>query len=132
MAISSLFVLLFALGFWLYGGGRTLRETVGFDVLASLSGLFLGFFLPMIFALAILVWSRIWTSQMRRLPVLSSALAMTLILGSVVSEFWILRDEARFSNEASGREVIYSRERAWPNQDCSLVYVPGQGIHSTD
>jgi hypothetical protein len=129
-----MFVMMFALGFWLYGGGRTLCETVSFDIKASLFGLFIGFLLPIIALLTILVLSGIWFPKMQSLAglSLSGIFALALLLGSFASEFWILRDEARFSHEASGRGIIYSRDRAWPNQDCSLVFVPGLGIHSTD
>jgi len=132
VGICLISVLMFALGFWLYGGGRTLRETVGLDIKASFSGLFLGFLLPMVAALTILATSRIWFPKMRPLICLSVALAVALLLGSFASEFWILRDEARFTREANGRGNIYSRDRAWPNQDCSLVFIPGRGTHSTD
>ena len=55
-----------------------------------------------------------------------------LVVGSGLSEAWILRDESRFENEAARATATYSRPRAWPNQGCSLVFIPGKGVHSTD
>lgn len=130
-------VIVFAIGFWLYGIGRTMRETVAFNTTAFLSGLFLGVGLPLLVILPLLV-AKIIYSHGKVLTVPFSLLVVKftvlLLVGSIASEVWILRDEASFSAETTKGNVVasYSRPRAWPNQTCSLVFVPGKGIHSTD
>jgi hypothetical protein len=122
-------------GFWLYGIGRTMRENVNFDTTASLSGLLLGVGLPLVVLLPTLIVKKVWFPE-KAWPMSSllAAFAVALLAGSLASEWWILRDEARFSVEASKTNggTPYSRSRAWPNQTCSLVFVPGKGIHATD
>jgi hypothetical protein len=125
----------FAVGFWLYGIGRTMRETVNFNTTALLSGLIFGVALPLAVVLLLLIAFKLCFLE-RWWPVclLFVVFAVSLLGGSLASESWILWDEARFSAEvskANGRNP-YSRPRAWPNQGCSLVFVPGMGIHSTD
>ena len=125
----------FSLGFWLYGVGRTMRETVNFNTIASLSGLVLGVALPMVAALPLVIAKKLWfREKVWPVPSWFVAFAFCLLGGSLVSEVWILLDEARFSTEVSktNSEAAYSRSRAWPNQTCSLVFVPNKGIHSTD
>ena len=123
-------------GFWLYGMARTMQETVGLDISAFLLALFLSFILPLLVVLPPVItakksWlcEKVWTW-----PVWVIVFALSLFAGSVASEAWILRDEARFGAELSKRnsEALYSRARAWPNSAGSLVFVPGGGIHSTD
>lgn len=124
----------FAVGFWLYGVGRTMRETVNFHASASISGLFLGVALPLAVLAPLLIAMKLWLRE-KPWPVsyLVVAFAASLLVGSFASECWILRDEARFSAEAANAgSNPYSRTRAWPNQTCGLVFEPGKGIHSTD
>lgn len=128
-------VLVVVVGFWLYGIGRTMRETVGFNVTALCSGLLLGFALPLTVFLPLLISRTVW-------PVLKSwtelssfrALVVALLIGCLLSESWILRDERKFSAETSQATLDrpYSRPRAWPNTGSSLIFVPGKGIHATD
>ena len=125
-----------ATGFWLYGGARTMRETVSFDITAFLSGLAFGVVLPLVVILPPLFTAKKFWLRQKVWPVPSwfVAFAGCLLAGSLASEGWILRDEARFAAEVSktNSDAPYSRSRAWPNQTGSLVFVPGEGIHSTD
>lgn len=136
---TTLFVLAtivgFAVGFWLYGVGRTMRETVNFNTTAFLSGLLLGVALPLIIVLPLLIAKKLWfREKVWPVSLLLVAFAVSLLVGSFASEAWILRDETRFSAETANANAAtpYSRPRAWPNRTCSLVFVPGKGIHSTD
>jgi len=125
-----------AAGFWLYGIGRTMQETVNFKISAFLSGLVLGVILPLVVVLPpLLTAKKFWLREkVWPLPSWLVALAVCLLTGSLASEGWILRDEVRFAAEVAktNGEAVYSRGRAWPNQICGLVFVPGKGIHSTD
>ena len=122
-------------GFWLYGVGRTMRETVNFNTTAFLSGLLLGVGLPLIVVLPLLIAKKLWfRDKVWPVSLLLVAFVASLLVGSFASEAWILRDEARFSAETTNANPAtpYSRPRVWPNQTCGLVFVPGKGIHSTD
>jgi hypothetical protein len=59
---------------------------------------------------------------------------LSLLLGNIVSEGWIQLDEARFRHEVARQDKtsVYSRARAWPNGNASLVHIPGKGYHGTD
>lgn len=112
-----------------------MRETVGFDVAAFGFGLLTGVGLPLFIILPFLVFKTIrLREKIRPTPWLIAVLAANLLIGSLISEWWILRDETQFSEEVSKADGQnpYSRARAWPNQSCSLVFVPGKGIHATD
>jgi hypothetical protein len=55
----------------------------------------------------------------------------------LAGEIWMCVDEHEFNRQASayaaaGGTAVFARSRAWPIEDCSLVYVPGVGIHATD
>ncbi len=124
-----------ALGFWSYGGGRTLCETVGFDVRASVWGLLTGVGLPLFIILPVIFFKPIWSGgKIRPAFCLAALIVANLLIGSLISEWWILRDETRFAEEVSKTDgqSLYSRTRAWPNQSCGLVFMPGKGIHATD
>lgn len=121
-----------ALGFWLYGVGRTMRETVHFSVWAMLSGILLSVLLPTLAAVLLRFLGRLSVRAGSPWPWLLTSFTVSLVVGSGLSEAWILRDESRFENEAARATTTYSRPRAWPNQGCSLVFIPGKGIHSTD
>ena len=124
------------IGFSFYAEGRTMGETVGLTWWGLRCGLFLSLFLPVVFALPAAVAAKIfWLNQkLWPLPKVFFAFTGALLIGSLASEAWILTDEARFAAEVSKttKKVLYSRDRAWPNSGCSLVFVPGRGIHSTD
>jgi hypothetical protein len=125
-----------AVGFWLYGGGRTMCETVGFTVPAFLFGLLLSVILPLILiVLPLLIAKNFWFREKAwPLSSLFMTFAVCLLIGSFASEVWILRDEAKFEDEVKhlDPETPYSRSRAWPNRTTSLVFVPNVGIHATD
>ena len=113
-----------AVAFWLYGIGRTMAETVGVSWRGTASGALLGFAAPC--AIVILI------AFARRERRLMTALTLALVVGSLVSELWIVRDEQRFASEVATASEIRSRPRAWPNGSASLVYLPGKGVHATD
>lgn len=120
-------------GFWLYGMGRTMHETVFFSSAATVSGLLFGFALPFALVSAgVLVAENLRASEKRHRRAILIGLGASLLIGSVASEGWILRDEAAFSAEVRSVSSTYSRSRAWPNKGCTLVFIPGKGIHSTD
>jgi hypothetical protein len=121
-------------GFWCYGGGRTMIETFNFNVKASLVGLALVYLIPLLILPILLSAKKLWLPG-REWPISSwlTIFAVCLLVGSMISEVCILWDEARFSGEVAQRNGnLYGRSRAWPNQGCSLVFMPGRGMHSTD
>lgn len=122
-------------GFWIYGAGRTMRETVGFDIGSFGCGVLLALGLPYVLVALFLIVRQLRPSPTVGCPPsLLIVLSLALLAGSLLSEWWILRDETQFSTEVSktAQSKIYSRPRAWPNSGCSLVFVPGEGIHATD
>jgi hypothetical protein len=125
----------FVLVFWLYGIGRTMRETVGFNTTATVSGFSLTLVFSLVFLFLLLLLATSLDVKLKRWRLILVLFLGSLILGSAMSETWILWDEARFRDEIVTRPDIsrpYSRPRAWPNEVGSLVYVPTKGIHSTD
>jgi hypothetical protein len=109
-------------------------ETIGLQARASLHGLLVSLALPIAFVAPLLLAKKLWLAEDPR-PALRVlfAFALCLTAGSIASECWILRDEARFSAEATAANgKPFSRPRAWPNRAAELVFQPGKGIHSTD
>ena len=125
-----------ATGFWLYGMARTLRGTVNFDIATLVTSLLFGVVFPLlIVSPPLLAAKKYWFhDKMWPPPSWFVAFGVCLLVGGLASEGWILHDEARFVEEVSktNNQVLYSRSRAWPYQNCSLVVVPGEGIHSID
>ena len=124
------------LAFWFYGAGRTMYETVGLNIRAMAAGSFIGVICPTLMTIsALFVLRRFWTN-LKPMTLLSIILGLGigLSIGSILSEGWILVDESKFASEVheSTSEQGYGRARSWPNEGCSLVYVPGRGIHATD
>jgi len=119
----------FASSFWLYGAGRTMCETTGFTLRASLCGVLLGAGIPAVIGAAVLV---VRLRDPRAITNRVLWLLLALFSGSGISEAVILRDEQNFFHETHDVQTIRSRARAWPNTLTSLVFVPGEGIHSTD
>jgi hypothetical protein len=124
--LAALSLAVFA--FWLYGEFRTMQENVGFNFGASLRSLCLLAFVSLPFWFPFLLRR----GSGFRAPRTSRLVIYSLILGSVLSEAWILLDEARFKRETVASLGLYSRWRAWPNGAAALVYVPYRGIHATD
>jgi hypothetical protein len=64
----------------------------------------------------------------------SGTFALGILLGAVAAETAITVDEARFFDEVErgGAAVSHDRPRAWPNGNCALVYIAGEGEHATD
>ena len=123
------------MGFWFYNIGRTMRESVNFDVSAIFCGLMLVVLFSMIPVMSLFILKSIFPSQTKwSLFSLLILFSVSLGSGSLLSEAMLLRDEARFAAEVmrANPQSIYSRPRAWPNQNCDLVFIPGKGIHSTD
>lgn len=111
-------------------------ETVHFNFKVHAIGLLNGLVFPMLIIapallLAKIIWSE-WKPMTFRLLVMSAGAG--LLCGCVLSECWIQVDETMFDSEISKAAVgmPYTRPRAWPNQGCSLVYIPGSGVHATD
>ena len=122
-----------ATGFWLYSVGRTMCETVGFNASALFYGLLLGVVLPLGVLLPLLIATTVWpVLKSRTPPLMFIRFGVALLLGGLLSEWWILRDERNFSTETVALDKPHSRPRAWPNSGCSLVFVPGTGIRATD
>jgi hypothetical protein len=126
--------LVFILGaascFWLYGIGRTLKETVGFNLDASIVGLIIAV-LPFTLLIALILI----TNNSRWLTVRASKFfGVALLAGSLSSELWLIHDERMFVNEitSNSNSTPHSRARAWPNTSCSLVFLPENGVHATD
>lgn len=124
------------LAFWLYGEGRTMCETIGLNTRAIIAGLLIGVYFPALtISLALFaVWR--FRTGLKSMTLLSMILGIGigLLTGSILSEWWILVDESRFISEMreAPSGMPYGRPRAWPNEGCSLVCVPGAGIHATD
>jgi len=64
-------------------------------------------------------------------------LLLSIPVGSLFAECWILIDEHGFQSKVielrdSGSTAAYSRSRCWPNGATSLVFDPLEGIHATD
>jgi hypothetical protein len=118
------FIACMGAAFWLYGAGRTMAETVGVSWQGTFSGALFGFMAPCVAVMLV--------ALARRERRLMTALTLALVLGSVISELWILNDEHRFRSEVAAASEIRSRPRAWPNGTASLVYLPGKGVHATD
>lgn len=136
-AITTSLVALFAFSaaYWVYGACRTLGEWVGFDFARSLWTFALGIGMLVVLVLPWLLIKQHWFPDFGVAP---RPLMITIIagffLGSVAAELQLLHDERQFFAEvrARGEEHSYSRERAGPHEICSLIYVPGQGVHATD
>src|SRR5438045_9359654 len=112
-----------------------ISEMVNFNIKASLFGLLLGAIFPVVFVFLPFVAKMIWCHEkFWPLPLLFVVFVVSLLVGSLFSELWILHDESCFSAEVnqSGSKMPYSRPRALPNQGCGLVFIPDKGIHSTD
>jgi uncharacterized paraquat-inducible protein A len=60
------------------------------------------------------------------------ALICAMMLPIAAGEYWLYRDFVGFKAEVNEQEVALSRQRPWPVETASLVYVPGRGIHATD
>jgi hypothetical protein len=125
VACVAALIACFAAAFWLYGIGRTMAETVGASWRGTASGAALGFAAPSVIVILIVLARRDRRSSM-------TVLTLAFVLGSVVSELWILNDEHRFASEIATADEIRSRPRAWPNGSASLVYLPGEGVHAID
>jgi hypothetical protein len=59
------------------------------------------------------------------------------ILGSVAGEAWTTSDERSFAREVTrlveaGQDGRYVRQRWWPAENGSLIYIPGEGIRAND
>ena len=124
------------IAFWIYGEVRTMCETIGLNTRAIGSGIFLGMVCPALITISALLFVRRFWTSLKSTSLLSIILgtAIGLLTGSVLSEWRILADESKFASEIreNGTGMHYSRARAWPNAGCSLVYIPGKGVHATD
>jgi hypothetical protein len=134
LILAGVSALGFFWGFWLYSSGRTMTETVGLTLRGTAGGLLLVVLFAM-FPITPLLLAGIWGSHARSWGALIFvAFSVAALNGSFFSECWILRDEVTFNVEIRKGLFAnsYSRSRAWPNDGCSLVFIPGRGTHATD
>lgn len=136
-AIATSFVALiaFSYAFWVYGVFRTLGEWVGFDFARSLWTFAFGIGMLGVLVLPWLLIKQYWFPNFAvSARTLTVSVLTGFVLGSVAAELQLLHDERQFFAEVhvQGEDQTYSRERAWPHELCSLVYVPGHGVHATD
>lgn len=121
----------FCVCFFVYGGGRTMSEEVGF----SIHGMGFGLLLSGLALIPILV---VWALLcLRRKSKHSVPILLMLILvaftGCVVGELQTLADEVRFAKEAiNAKTPTYSRPRQWPHSAAGLVYSADRGFWATD
>lgn len=124
------------IAFWLYGAARTMCETVGFNTRSLVVGAMFGFVAPLLVVLSILFALRMARASARPITLtgIASGACLGLLAGSLLSESWILADERSFDSEVRHAVPLspYGRARAWPNETCSLVYIPGKVVHATD
>jgi hypothetical protein len=122
------------LSFYVYGAVRTMQENIGL----AARPLLVSAAFPLVIlaaAVAIVMAARSFTSGR---PAISKRTIVLFaggwLLGCSASEACILNDERAFAHELSlrPRTESYSRPRTWPNEACSLVFIPGRGIHATD
>jgi hypothetical protein len=124
----------FDAAFFLYGMFRTIGPEFGFTARAAC--LAFGFvvayagFLP---SAAYLTTRAIRNEPLHPVPLWLRVFGVALLAGCIASESWISWDESRFAGEVAASPAIgHDRPRAWPNDRCGFVYVPGSGIHTTD
>lgn len=111
-------------------------ETVGLNSRSIVAGIFLGMVYPALVTIsALFVVGRFWPRmKASSLLTIILGLGIGLVTGGILSECWILADESAFASEIqeNGSGKDYDRARVWPNEGCSLVYIPGKGVHATD
>src|SRR5213592_1632317 len=87
-----------AAGFFFYAGGRTMAETVGFNGRACFGGLTVALILSLPILCCLLLVRMFWHGLSIRIPAISIvAFVLGLLAGSLISEVWIVRDEAAFA-----------------------------------
>jgi hypothetical protein len=112
-----------------------MTEVVGFQFGATLRASLLALMLlsPLLFGYPLFLALR--KKRIRWFRISAWALA-TWLVATTASEMRIVADENSFAQEVPQADVsgkdIYSRDRAWPNGSCSLVWNRGHGIHATD
>lgn len=127
--------LIFIISFWLYGIGRTMRETFYLNAVALFSGLFLGFAIPITLLLVLIIaFKFISGEKLSKYYFIVYTFLFITLAGCGISELWILCDEINFNTEVSKMNTkdSYSRPRVWPNQTASLIFDPDSGFHSND
>jgi len=117
--------------FYLYSGFRTFSDTVGLTLNLGLWGLVAGLVVPFVVFVPALLSLNNWLWPQQPAKPLVLLIFASQLTGCVTGEILLTRDEAAFAREASGATTLYVRDRAWPNESSSLVYVPGQGIHDS-
>jgi len=122
------------LSFYAYGALRTMQENVGLSARPVVVSAACPLVLLAISVATVLAARSFASDRLAISKRMIALLAGCWLLGCATSEVWILADERSFAHELSLRPPteLYSRARNWPNQDCSLVYIPQQGIRATD
>jgi hypothetical protein len=122
--------------FGLYGGLRGMSETFGFDARTSGGALLVECDLgaPLVLAALLLVRFVLRERMSGELQtVLVIGCCAGALVGTFASEALFLWDESQFLDEVTAHPgANHSRSRMFPHTDCSLVYIPGRGIHATD
>ena len=124
-----------AMSFYLYGGSRTMTGIFGFSLKGACYGsiLILIFLIPILLIIGMILMKIMRVKQVTIKYEHCLIIALSIIVGAVVSEAQILADEVRFAESMAGTDkVVYGRPRQWPHGICSLVYNKGRGIHATD
>jgi hypothetical protein len=125
----------FTAEYWFYGGSRGMIETFGFHPAMSAFTFALTAFVVALLLLPWLLIKFFWFADRGLNPrLVAMLLAGGIVLGGVAAEIRIMTDEALFLAEIGrtrGTELLV-RDRAWPNELCTLIYRPGQAPYATD
>jgi hypothetical protein len=121
-------------GFFLYGGIRSMGETIGFSPSSAGFALIFVAVYGWFFVFAFFVLRRfVRRKATRPWPPWLRTYAVALAIGCAASEIELLVDEAAFQRDvALNPAVAQSRARWWPNGNGGLCYSPERGVWSTD
>jgi|GEM_PF-1816539 len=121
------------ISFHQYGVGRTFVEAVGLTAKGFTAGLLFGFGVPLLILLPLIALLKyLYTWDWRKTKRLLAVSCVFLCAGCVIAEIYVSHDESQFLQLTTDTHTLISRDRAWPNQSSSLVYIPNQGAHATD
>ena len=131
--IITLYTCILLMSFHQYCAGRSFVEIVGTSPRGVEAGLLFGLLFPLLLLLSlILSFKFLYTLDKRRTQQLICTCCISLIFGCSLAEIYVSHDELQFLQKVSHSSIMISRDRAWPNQNSSFVYIPGRGVHVTD